>query len=64
MPSYMGLKDLYRQFGIDTANTSWVNNAAFNIGYSYLPTTWVNGLPYSGYTSTHANAEQTVFEQD
>jgi hypothetical protein len=64
MPSYLGLKDLYKQYGIDTTNTSWMSNAGFNIGYSYLPTNWVNGMPYTGYTSTHANAEQTVFEQD
>jgi hypothetical protein len=64
MPSYLGLKSLYQNYGIDTTNTSWINNAGFNIGYTYLPTNWVNGLPYTGYTSTHANAEQTCFYKD
>lgn len=64
MPSYLGLKDLYKQYGIDTKNASWVNNAGFSIGYSYLPTDWVNGLPYTGITSTFANPEQTCFYQD
>jgi hypothetical protein len=64
MPSYLGLKDLYKHYGIDRTNASWINNAGFSIGYSYLPTNWVNGLPYTGITSTFANAEQTCFYQD
>lgn len=56
MPSYLGLKNLYKKYGLDTKNVSWNNNLGYNIGYTLLPNNWINGIPYSGYTSTFANA--------
>lgn len=59
MPAYLGLKSLYQQYGLDTTNSSWINNLGYNVAYTLLPNNWINGIPYSGYTSTNANAEQT-----
>ena len=56
MPAHLGLKNLYQQYGLDTTNSSWINNLGYNVAYSLLPNNWVNGIPYSGYTSTNANA--------
>jgi hypothetical protein len=63
MPSNLGLKSLYQQYGLDATNSSWINDLGYNIGYSLLPNNWINGMPYSGYTSTFANAEQTCVHQ-
>ena len=44
--------DLFKDYGIDIANQTYIDFNGFNIAYKFLPNKWVNGLPYSGHTLT------------
>jgi len=56
MSSDLGMNSLYSLMGIDINDQLRIDNANYNILYTNIPNKWVNGLPYSCYTSTFANA--------
>jgi hypothetical protein len=59
LTSDLGLAALYHAYGVDTADQNYIDNGGYNIVYKTLPTQWINGLPYSCWTSTASLPEQT-----
>lgn len=51
MPDTLGVQDIYLLYGEDSTNTTIVNNLQLNMGYKSLPNKWINGIPYSCWTS-------------
>jgi hypothetical protein len=60
-PWEMGMTDLFTNYGVDTKSREYIDNSGYNIAYKTLPVTWINGIPYSCWTSTSALPEQTCF---
>ena len=59
MLSDLGLQELFAEYGIDEQNSSRINNQNYNIAYDIIPNHWINGIPYSCYSSTGSQPEQT-----
>ncbi len=47
----LGIKDIYDLYGDNPKNTSIVDNNLHNMVYTSLPNKWINGIPYSCWTS-------------
>lgn len=54
MTNKLGLDQLFATYGADP-----VNQTAYGVLYPTIPTQWINGIPYSGHTSTNAPATST-----
>lgn len=50
---------MYSTYGVDYNNQSRIDNLNYNIKYDYLNNKWINGAPYSCYSSTLSLANQT-----
>ena len=59
LPDTLGVQDIYNQYGDDSTNSTIVNNLQLNMVYKSLPNKWINGIPYSCWTSQGSAAEQT-----
>ena len=61
----MGIKDIYDLYGENPKNTSIIDNTLHNMLYTSLPNKWINGIPYSGWTSLgHSNLLNTIEKSD
>jgi hypothetical protein len=63
MPDLMKIKEIYDLYGKDPKNQSLINNNQHNLLYKSLPNKWINGIPYSGFTSQNSAAEQTTVQK-
>lgn len=63
LPDTLGIQDIYSLYGDDSTNSTIVDNLQLNMGYTSLPNKWINGLPYSCWTSLNSAAEQTSIEK-
>ena len=58
-PTGLAISDVFKNYGVDTNNQTFIDSNGMNIAYKMMPNVWVNGIPYSGHTLTNALAEQT-----
>ena len=54
------MPSLFSTYGANYSNESRINNLNYNIKYDILNNKWINGAPYSCYTSTLSKANQTT----
>ena len=59
MVDTLGIKKIYDDYGTDPKNRTIIDNSLDNMLYKSLGKKWINGIPYSCYTSTSAAPEQT-----
>jgi hypothetical protein len=56
MPAGLGISNIYSSYGVSSTNNTRINYLNNNIVYSQLPDKWINGIPYTCFTSTGADA--------
>ena len=54
-----GMPQLYSTEGVNYDNSTRIDNLNYNIQYDLLNNVWRNGAPYSCWTSTNSQANQT-----
>lgn len=53
------MPQLFSTYGVDYNNISRISNLNYNLNYDILNSNWLNGAPYSCWTSTNSTANQT-----
>lgn len=55
----LGITNTYLSYGVDSSNLTRIDYLNNSIVYDQLPSKWINGIPYTCFTSTNAFAEHT-----
>lgn len=51
---------LFANYGVDYGNWTRVDNLNYNGKFDFIGNYWRNGMPYSCYTGTRSQANQTT----
>jgi hypothetical protein len=54
MPAGLGIGNIYSTYGVSSSNQTRIDYLNTNIIYDQLPNQWINGIPYTCFTSTAA----------
>ena len=55
----LGLQQLFADYGVNSQNSSRIDNNNYNIIHDIIGDSWINGVAYSCYSSTGSQPEQT-----
>lgn len=56
----LGMEQLFSTWGVNYNNQTRIDNLNYNVKYDLLNNKWINGAPYTCYTSTGSLANQTT----
>ena len=56
----LGIEDLFSDVGVDYSDQHRIDNLNYNIQYDILGDNWINGAPYTCFTSTRSPPNQTT----
>ena len=59
LPNDLGMQSLLNSIGVDYSDQPRIDANGYNLQYDFMPDEWVNGYPYTCYTSTQSLPNQT-----